>query len=442
MKNQITINNLIKPFKKQIIVSSDKSLSIRCILLSSIGIGKSKIFNILESEDVINTLKAVEKFGVKYLKKKNYIEIFGVGINGFKIKRNTILNAGNSGTLARCILGLGSAINTKVKMVGDESLSKRDFNRVIVPLKSFGVNIKSQKGMLPIEFVGSTLLKPIKYVENKGSAQIKTCIILSAINTHGVTKLKAIKSRDHTELMLKSLNYPIRIKRTNKFDLIEVKGRSQFNGFDYHVPGDISSASFFIVLTLLSKNSELLIKNININPSRTGIITILNRMNAKIKIINRKKYKGENIGDLKIKSTKDLKSINCPQSLNSSSIDEFILIFLIACKSSGVSTFKNLSELNKKESPRLDITIKFMKMIGIKVLRNKDDIKIYGNPNLKLNNIYHSKNFLKDHRIFMMSVIAALTFGGKKWTIDNKESIRTSFPNFLNVLKKLGANIN
>ena len=138
----------------------------------------------------------------------------------------------------------------------------------------------------------------------------------------------------------------------------------------------------------------------------------------------------------------DLKSINCPRSLNSSTIDEFTLIFLIACKSSGVSTFKNLGELNKKESPRLDIAIQFMKMIGIKVLRKKDNIKIYGNPNLKLNNIYHSKNFLKDHRIFMMSVIAALTFGGKKWTIDNKESIKTSFPNFLNILKELGAKIN
>jgi len=442
MKNQIIIDETIKPFNNKITVSSDKSLSIRCVLLSSIAIGKSKIFNLLESEDVISALKAVKKIGVNFIKKKNYIEIYGVGINGFKIKKNTVLNAGNSGTLARCILGLSSAINGKIKLIGDESLSKRDFYRVIKPLNLFGINIKSNKGMLPLELVGSNLLKPIKYFENKGSAQIKTCIILSAINTPGITKIKANRSRNHTELMLKSLKYPIKIKRTKKFDLINLKGMSQFKAFNYKIPGDISSASFFIVLTLLSKNSELLIKNININPSRTGIITILNRMNAKIKIINKKNYKGEYIGDIKIKSTKNLKSINCSKNLNSSAIDEFILIFLIACKSAGISTFKNLGELNNKESPRLDIAIKFMRMIGIKVLRKKNDIKIYGNPKLKLHGRYHTKNFLKDHRIFMMSVIAALTFGGNRWILDDKDSIKTSFPNFLNILKKLGAKIN
>ena len=442
MKNQIIIDETIKPFNNKITVSSDKSLSIRCVLLSSIAIGKSKIFNLLESEDVISALKAVKKIGVNFIRKKNYIEIYGVGINGFKIKKNTVLNAGNSGTLARCILGLSSAINGKIKLIGDESLSKRDFYRVIKPLNLFGINIKSNKGMLPLELVGSNLLKPIKYFENKGSAQIKTCIILSAINTPGITKIKANRSRNHTELMLKSLKYPIKIKRTKKFDLIDMKGMSQFKAFNYKIPGDISSASFFIVLTLLSKNSELLIKNININPSRTGIITILNRMNAKIKIINKKNYKGEYIGDIKIKSTKNLKSINCSKNLNSSAIDEFILIFLIACKSAGISTFKNLGELNNKESPRLDIAIKFMRMIGIKVLRKKNDIKIYGNPKLKLHGRYHAKNFLKDHRIFMMSVIAALTFGGNRWILDDKDSIKTSFPNFLNILKKLGAKIN
>ena len=178
------------------------------------------------------------------------------------------------------------------------------------------------------------------------------------------------------------------------------------------------------------------------NPSRVGVVTILNRMNAKIKIINKKNYKGELIGDIKIKSAKGLRPINCPENLNSSAIDEFLLIFLVACKASGVSTFKKLSELNKKESPRLNIAIKFMKMIGIRVVRNKDDIKIYGNPKLKLNKNYHIKNYLKDHRIFMMSVIAALTLGGKSWTLNDKDSIRTSFPNFLNILKKLGAKIN
>ncbi len=442
MKNQVIIKKVIKPFKNKIYVSGDKSISIRCLLLSSIALGKSRIFNILESEDVLNTLKSLKKIGVEFKKKKKFIEVYGVGINGFNLTKKKILYAGNSGTLARSILGLCSGINNEIQLIGDESLSKRDFSRVIKPLNLFGVNIKSKKGMLPLNLVGSEFLRPIEYIEDKGSAQIKTCIILSALNTHGTTKIKAVKSRDHTELMLKSLNYPIQIKSEKKYDLIKINGMKQFKSFDYNVPGDISSASFFIVLTLLSKNSELLIKNINVNPTRIGVINILNIMNSKIEVLNKKNYKGEQIGDIKVKSSNNFKSINCPKILNSSAIDEFLLIFLIACKSKGVSRFKNLGELNKKESPRLDIAIKFMKMIGIKVERKKNDIKIYGNPNLKLDGKYHIKNFVKDHRIFMMSVVAALTFGGKNWIINDKDSVNSSFPNFIKTIKKLGGILN
>ncbi|MDC3060992.1 3-phosphoshikimate 1-carboxyvinyltransferase [Candidatus Pelagibacter sp.] len=441
MKNQIKIESPIKPFKKQIEVSSDKSLSIRCILLSSIALGRSKIFNLLDSEDVNNTLKVIKKIGVNYIKKKNFIEVHGVGINGFKIKDNTIIDAGNSGTLARLIMGLCSASEKKFKIIGDNSLSKRDFSRVITPLNLFGVQIVSNKNLLPIEMRGSNLLRPIMYEEKKGSAQIKTCIIFSAINTHGVTRIKALHSRNHTELLLKYLNYPMKIKKQKKYDLIELKGLNQFKSFNYKIPGDISSASFFITLTLLSKDSELLIKNINLNPSRIGILKILKKMNAKIKLLNVKNYKGEAIGDIKIKSTKKLKSINCPKSLNSATIDEFLLIFLIAAKSKGISIFKDLGELNKKESPRLDVAIKFLKMIGIKTKRVKNNVKIYGNPELKLDGKYHVKNFLKDHRVFMMSTIAALTLNGH-WTIEDKDSINTSFPKFLRMIKNFGAKIN
>ena len=441
MKNHVKIEESIKPFKKEIIVSSDKSLSIRCVLLSSIAAGTSKIFNLLESDDVLNALKAIKKIGVNYKKKKYYTEIHGVGINGFNIKKNTVIDAGNSGTLARTILGLCSATKKKIKLIGDRSLSKRDFSRVIKPLNLFGVNIKSKRGKLPLELTGSDLLRPIRYIEDKGSAQIKTCIILSAINTPGITIIKSKKSRTHSEVMLKNLNYPIKIIKNKNYDLIEVKGLSQFKSFEYKVPGDISSASFFIVLTLLSKKSRLLIKDVNINPSRTGIIKILNKMNANIKIINKKNYKGEVIGDIKIKSTKNFKSINCPSSLNSSAIDEFLLIFLVAAKSQGISKFKNLDELNKKESPRLNIAIDFLRMIGVKIKRVKNDITIFGNPKLDPGGKYHIKKFLKDHRVFMMSVIAALTLNGK-FIINDKDSIKTSFPNFLKILINIGAKIN
>ncbi len=440
MKNQVKIEEIIPSFKKTINVPSDKSISIRCVLFSAIANGKSKIFNLLESEDVMNAVRAVRKLGVSCIKKKNYYEFSGVGINGFKFKNNTFINAGNSGTLARCIMGLLSGTQNTIILKGDKSLSKRDFKRVIEPLNCFGVVVNSNNGTLPLKFKGSELIRPIKYIEKKGSAQVKTCIILSAINAPGSTKIKAKKSRNHTELILKYLNYPIKIRNVKKYDLIEIEGRKQFKSFNYKVPGDISSASFFIVLTLLSNKSELLIKDININLSRLGILKILNRMNANIKIINQRKYKGEMLGDLKIRSSENFKPINCPSNLNSSAIDEFLLIFLIAAKSKGVSRFKNLDELNKKESPRLNIAVNFLRMIGIKVIKKKHDIKIFGNPKLKLKKKYYIKNFIKDHRVFMMSVIAALTLGGK-WTISDKDSVNTSFPNFLSIIKKLGGTI-
>ena len=441
MPNHIIISKKIDPFKKKIQVSSDKSLSIRTLLLASQAIGKSYISNLLESEDVLNSLKVLKKLGIKFEKKKNIYEINGLGLNGFEVKKNINIYAGNSGTLARLILGLLVKTTKTIKLTGDKSLSKRDFSRITNPLKLFGANIKSKKNCLPLEIKGTEFLRPINYTENKGSAQCKSAVMLAALNTPGITTIKAKKSRNHTEILFKNLNIPIKVKSKNKYDYIQVTGLNQFNSFNYKVPGDISSSSFFIVLTLLSKNSELIIKNVNVNDSRIGIIKILNKMNAKIKFLNKKKYKGEKTADIYIKSANKIKSIKCPESINSSAIDEFLIIFLFAAKAKGVSTFKNLSELNKKESPRLDIAVKFLKMIGIKVLRKNDDIKIFGNSNLELQKNYAMKNYLKDHRVFMMSCIAALTFGGF-WKIHDKDAINTSFPKYINILKNLGAKIN
>ena len=441
MNSHIIIDNKIKNFNKKIRASSDKSISIRSILLASQAVGITKITNLLESEDVLNALKIIKKLGIKYKKNQKTYKIFGYGLNGFNLKNNLTVNAGNSGTLARLILGLLVKSKFKVKLIGDKSLSKRDFSRVIKPLKLFGANIKSEKNLLPVEILGTDYLRPILYDENIGSAQVKSCLILAALNTPGVTVINSKVSRNHTELMLKSLKYPISIKKKKNLDIITVKGLSQFKAFDYDVPGDISSAAFFIVLTLLSKKSKIVIENVNVNKSRLGVITILNRMGARIKLKNKKKYKGEVIANIHVSSKKNLKSINCPSNLNSSAIDEFLIIFLVAAKAKGISKFRNLGELNKKESPRLNIGINFLKKIGIKVKRNKNDIKIYGNPDLKLKGDYYIKNFKKDHRVFMMSCIAALTLGGN-WKIYDKESVNSSFPDFIKLLRKLGANIN
>ena len=276
-------------------------------------------------------------------------------------------------------------------------------------------------------------MRPIKFFENKGSAQCKSSIIFGGIKTNGKTIIKAKKSRNHTELLFKHLKLPIKIKKNKNLDIIEISKVNKIKPVNYKIPSDISSAAFFIALTVLSKKSKLIIKNININPTRTGIIQILKKMGVKISFLNRKIYKGELIADILVSSPQILKSLNCPSKFNSGAIDEFLVIFLIAAKAKGVSYFKNLEELNKKESPRLMWGSKLLKMMGIKVITTKDSIKIFGNPHLKINRKIVIKKYLKDHRVFMTSVIAALSFGGE-WHIHDKDSIKTSFPSFLEII--------
>ncbi len=445
MKKSIYIKQKINFFKKKkVFVSGDKSLSIRFILLSSLSRGKSVAYNILKSEDVLSAIECIKKLGVKINFKNKKCIVFGKGLNGYKFKKNLTLNAGNSGTTARLLIATLINSNQKVKIVGDKSLQKRDMYRVINPLKKFGAKFKSKNGKLPIEIEGLKYTRPIFYNENIGSAQCKSAVMIAGLKTSGKTKLKCLPSRNHTELMFKNvLKVPIKIHKKNKYDLIELDGLKEFNSFNYIIPGDISSAAFFIILTLLSKKKSLTIKNVNINPSRTGIIKILNMMGANIKFLNKKIYKGEINADIFVKSKENLKAINLDPKINSSAIDEFLLIFLAASQCSGISTFNSLSELNKKESRRLDWGIKILNMIGIKTKKIKNDgVKIWGNPNLNLNlnKEYIIKNYLKDHRIFMVSTIAALVFGGK-WKIYDPISFRTSFPSFLKILKTLGAKI-
>ncbi len=440
MPNHIKIKNTIKPFNKSISVEGDKSISIRWALLASQAIGKSVSTNLLNSDDVISTLKCLKKLGVKINQKKNFCEITGVGLNGYKYKKNLILNAGNSGTLSRLIMGLLIHSKNKIKLIGDKSLSKRDFFRVTKPLEKFGAKFKTKNGKLPIIIEGTNCAKPIKYNEEKGSAQCKSAAMLAALNTKGETIIKAKKSRNHSELLFKHLKLPVKIIRKNNYDLIRIKGKKKIKSFNYKIPSDISSGAFFIVLTALSTNSKLRIKNININSSRIGLIKILKMMGVKIFLKNIKYYKGEKIADLLIKSTSSLNAIKCPKKLNSAAIDEFLLIFLVAAKAKGISVFKNLSELNQKESPRLIWGSKILFQMGIKNTITKDSIKIYGNPNLRIDKKIIIKNFLKDHRVFMTSVIAALCFGGE-WKINDKDSIKTSFPSFLKKVSFLGAKI-
>ena len=439
MSNLITFKKRIKKFDKKIFIPGDKSLSIRWILFSSIANGVSKSKNLLLSDDVLAAIKTVRKLGIKVYLKKGNCKIYGNGINGYKFRKNIVINAENSGTLGRLILGLLIDTPMPIKLIGDKSLSKRDFKRISDPLSKFGASFKLKNDKyLPLKIYGSNKLKPFKFFENKGSAQCKSAVIFGAMKANGKTYIKARKSRNHTELLCKYLNLPISIKNKKNYDLIEIEKINKIKTLNYDIPADISSCAFFIILTVLSKNSSLIIKNVNVNPTRIGVITILKKMGANILFKNLKTYKGEKNADIFVKSTKKLRPINCPKKLNTSAIDEFLLIFLAAAKAKGISYFKDLAELDQKESPRLKWGTKILKMMGVKTIRTKDSIKIFGNPDLKVNKSIIIKNYSKDHRVFMTCAIAALSFEGKSvWKIYNKDSIKTSFPSFLRVIKDL-----
>ena len=408
MSNILINKKKIKKFEKTISVSGDKSLSIRWILLASLASGISRAKNLLISEDVIATINAIKKLGIQIKLDKKECKVFGEGLDGYKYKKNIIINARNSGTLARLLPGLLINTSHKIKIVGDKSLSKRDFKRIADPLTKFGAKFSLKENKkLPMIISGSKNPRPIKYFETRGSAQCKSSVIFAGLRTNGITNINAKKSRNHTELLCKYLKIPLSVTKKKNVDIIKVKKVNKISPFNYKIPSDISSSAFFIVLTALSKSSELTIKNVNINPSRIGIITILKKMGVRIIFKNQKTYKGEKKADIKVISTKNIKAINCPPELNSGAIDEFLVIFLVAAKAKGVSFFKDIGELNHKESPRLIWAEKILTYLGVKTITTNDSIKIYGNPNLDLNSDKKIiiKNYLKDHRVFMTSLI-------------------------------------
>ena len=436
MQNQIVIKKKIKNYNKKIIIPGDKSLSIRWVLISSLANGISTAKNLLMSEDVIAAIKAIRKLGVKAKINNTICKIYGVGIDGYKYRKGLTIDAQNSATLGRLLTGLLINSPHPIKIIGDESLSKRDFKRIAKPLRKFGAHLKLKKNYtLPLTIKGSQNLKPIRYLENKGSAQVKSSIIFAGARTSGRTIIKSKKSRDHTERLFKYLRLPIKLKNKKNFDLIEINKVKKIEPLNYKIPADLSSCAFFIALTALLKDSKLTIKDVNINPTRTAALIILRKMGVKISLVNKKIYKGEQLADICIKSPKILKSINCPTNLNSGAIDEFLVIFLVAAKAKGISYFKKLDELNKKESPRLRWGSKILKKMGIKVITTKNSIKIFGNPKLKIDKKIVIQKYLKDHRVFMASVIAALSFGGE-WHISDRDAVNTSFPSFLKIINQ------
>tara|TARA_Y100000590_G_scaffold422045_1_gene526316 strand:+ start:2904 stop:4247 length:1344 start_codon:yes stop_codon:yes gene_type:complete len=438
-KFSVYIDSKIKKFNKSITVENDKSISHRALLIASQCIGVSKIKGVLESEDVKNTIICLKKLGVKIIKKKKIYFVYGNGLESFRQPSKNFLYAGNSGTLARMLIALLSTHkNLKVKIKGDSSLNKRDMKRVIEPLSKIGCNFyPKNKTTLPLMVEGTSMPLAQKHFETIGSAQVKSSILLAALNTPGITTLiEEKKSRNHTENLLSAISADIKVKNSKNKNLIELKGKKNLYSFNLVIPGDQSSAAPFIFLTLFVPGSNLIIKNINYNPTRVGFIKILKKMNANIKVRNLKKKSGELIGDIVVKSSK-LKPINCPKELVPFAIDEFPLLFCVASIIKGVSKFSGIGELRHKESDRIKSIEKGLNKIGIRTVSSNNTFKIFGKSNIKIKKTL--KIFSqKDHRIAMAFFCLGQILAGKV-LIHNFETVNTSFSSFLGIMKKIGA---
>lgn len=448
-----TIFNFISPsFNNEIIVNADKSISHRAVILSSLAYGKSRITNLLASQDVQNTINCFSQMGVSFIKEgsNNYI----VNSNGFK-SFNSFKNThydfymGNSGTSTRLLAGiLSSNIGVPCTLSGDNSLSKRPMKRIIDPLIKMGANIVSanQDNLLPIK-IHPKQLQAIDYNLEIPSAQVKSCLILAGLFARGNTNITfREKTRDHTENMLKNLGVDIKeqalIDNTNQADILYKLSINPIDNnlptYEYNVPADFSSAAFFIVATLISKNSSLLIKNVNLNPLRCGLLNACLEMGAKINIENQKIIQGELCGDLFVKSS-ELKPINLNKNIISTMIDEFPIYFVLCSFINGKTTINNLNELRVKESDRLKAMVINLQKVGIKVNELENGIEIFGkDDNLNTNNIILDS--FEDHRIAMSLIIMGLR-SSKKLGVKNCENINTSFPDFIKICNQLNFNI-
>ena len=435
----LKLNQKIKPFKKSIRTDSDKSLSIRSFLIGSICQDISIAKNVLESEDVFSTIKCLKKLGVKIqkVKSKNY-KIYGKGLGSLFAKRNLTLNFGNSGTLCRLLLGILSVTpDIEVNVKGDHSLNKRNMKKLIQLMSEFGaIFYPKNKFNLPLKIISTEMPIGVNYKADM-SAQLKSAVILAGLNSYGNTEIiEEEKSRDHTENMLLHNSHAIKISNHKK-KLIKIYGKKYLKPININVPGDPSSAAFFVALTLLNKSSALRIKNVGLNPTRMGFYELLKKSGAKIKFKNKKRKNNEVFGDIYITS-REIKPIIATREYYVKATDEYPILFVISALTKGISTFKNVGELKNKESDRIKEMQKVLKQIGVKTSLSKNEFKIYGKGRIDAKNKIINVSNLGDHRICMSSFILALLTGAKT-KIKNFETVYTSSPSFLKIMKLLGA---
>jgi 3-phosphoshikimate 1-carboxyvinyltransferase len=454
--NRIELSKAWK-FKGEFSPPPDKSISHRAVIFSSLSTGKSIIKNFLRAEDTISTVNAMRMLGVEITEvsgqvsppprpplSKGGIEggvssepltpysaliINGRGLYGLREPSN-IIDCGNSGTTIRMLSGVLSGNPFFSVLTGDESLRTRPMSRVITPLRQMGAEIMARdRDRFPPIAVKGKKLQPIRYIMPIASAQVKSAILLAGLYVDGETEvIEPSKSRDHTERILPAFGADIKVEGLH----IKIKGETELKGMEIHVPGDFSSAAFFIVGALLIRDSEIIIMGVGVNPTRTGLIGILKEMGADIEISNIRELSGEPIADIYCKGYRELKAINITKEKIPSLIDEFPILCVAATQATGITTIRGAEELRVKESDRIKSMATELRKMGAEIEEFEDGLSITGKTKLK-------GAFLEshgDHRIAMAMSIAAIIAEGTT-TINDVSSVNISFPGFFEILRKL-----
>lgn len=407
----------------------DKSISHRAVMLSSISKGHNKISNFLMGEDCLSTISCFRKMGVDIQIDGKDVYVKGNGLYGLQ-RPKEILDVGNSGTTIRLMMGILAGNKFDATLIGDNSIAKRPMKRVTDPLRLMGCNIegKDDANYTPIKIYGGDL-KAIDYHMPVASAQVKSALILASLYANDTSFIyEKVKSRNHTEIMLKSFGADINVENLK----ISVNPVNELFSQDIYVPGDISSAAFIIVSALITKGSEVIIKNVGLNETRTGIIDVVKNMNGNIEIINERLVGGELVGDLLVRYTKDLCATTIDKDIIPRLIDEIPVIAVLATQAEGTTIIKDAQELKVKESNRIKSMVENLKILGADIEELEDGMIIKGKSKLNGGKI---KTF-KDHRIAMAFSTLNL-ISDEKIKLDDEDCINVSFPGYFDLIKSL-----
>ena len=422
----------VKKLKGVLRVPSDKSISHRAVILGSLAKGKTLVREWLVSADTLATLKAFRKLGVKIRRKDNELSIDGMD---YRLKEaQDVINCYNSGTTARLILGVLSTQPIYSSITGDASLRKRPMLRVVEPLRQMGAQIDGrEKGdKLPLSVRGGSL-KGISFFNKKASAQVKSSLLLAGLRAEGITEVaEPYLSRDHTERMLKNFGIELVQLESEKGHVVKLVGGQSLKGCDVYCPADPSSAAFFAALAVLVEKGELILKDVMVNPTRDGFFRKLREMGADIEYVNLRKYSGEEVADIVVRSGNSLKAVKVREEEIPSMIDEIPILAVVMAMAEGTSEVRGAKELRVKESDRIRAIVENLRAMGVEVEEYEDGFSLRGVNRLKGTVI----RTYGDHRIAMAFSIAGVLAEGET-IIDNPTCVKVSYPEFYQHLYSL-----